>query len=188
MKTMKLSIAIAFLVGITSLMSCDKNDDSVKNKNSLKYKIKVVVEYEGAGNWNINKSKIKVQSDADIKNIIEQDMLENSLFYDQKEKSLYASFFFGNKYARLVSIVNKSKYTIYKFIKETQDYEFTLKSGEEKYLYKFTLQHKSDVGVNPQHKIGTYAIDKTKEYQEKYPDKNIQKVTEEQIVECYYTH
>jgi hypothetical protein len=163
---------------------------TVKEKNVLKYRIKIVVEYEGAGNWNINDSKITVQSDDDIKETIEQDMLERSLFYNQKEGLFYNNLFFENKHGRLISIMNdldiKDRYTTYKFINETQDYEFIVKLSEERYLYKFTLHYKSDVGVKPQHKIGTYYIDRTKEYQEKYPDKNILEVKEEQSVECYY--
>lgn len=159
---------------------------TIKEKNRLKYKIKVVVEYEGAGNWEIKDSKITVQSDADVKKKIEQDILENSLFYNQIENSFYSRLSFENEYAILRGNPNKS--TIYKFIEETQEYEFTVKPSEEvKYRYKFSLESKSDVGVKPQHKIGTYYIDRTKEYQEKYPDKNISKVTEEQKVECYYT-
>lgn len=158
---------------------------TVKEKNRLKYKIKVIVEYEGAGNWHIEDSKITIQSDADIKEIIEQDMLERSLFYDQNQKSLYFTLSFENEYAILRGNA-KEKSTIYRFIKETQEYEFTTKSGEEKYLYKFSLQSKSDVGVKPQQKSGTYSIDRTKEYQEKYPDKNIKKVIEEQKVKCVY--
>lgn len=158
---------------------------TVKEKNSLKYKIKVIVEYEGAGNWHIEDSKITVQSDADIKEIIEQDMLERSLFYDQNQKLLYFTLSFENEYAILRGNA-KEKSTIYRFIKETQEYEFTTKSGVEKYQYKFSLQSKSDIGVKPQQKSGTYSIDRTKEYQEKYPDKNIKKVIEEQKVKCIY--
>lgn len=161
---------------------------TVKEKNRLKYKIKVVVEYEGAGNWDIGNSKIIVESDPDIKEIIEQDVLKNSLFYDYKENSLYASFFFENDRARLVSLISgDSKTTHYKFIKETQDYEFSLeKPLDRKYLYKFTLHYESDMGIMPYHKIGSYSVDKTKEYQEKYPDKNVWRVTEQQYVECEY--
>ncbi len=158
---------------------------TVKEKNKLKYRIKVIVEYEGVGNWNLRGSKIIVQSDIDIKSSIEQDMLERSLFYNKKEESLYDNFFFENEYARL-NTGNDSKYTTYRFIKEMQEYEFTLKSSNEKYQYKFNLKFKSDVGVKPQNKIGTYSIDRTKEYQEKYPGKYIEKVIEEQNVECIY--
>lgn len=161
---------------------------TVREKHKLKYKIKVVVEYEGAGNWELGSSKIIVDSDADIKETIEQDVLKNSLFYNYKENSLYASFFFENEYARLVPRESsEGQSTIYRFIKETQHYEFSLvKPRERKYLYQFDLHFKSPVGIMPQHKIGSFCIDKTKEYQEKYPDKNVWRVTEQQYVECYY--
>lgn len=112
-------------------------------------------------------------------------MLERSLFYNQKEKSFYDNLSFENESAILRG--NPNKYTVYKFIEETQEYEFIMKPTEAvTYRSKFTLESKSDVGVKPQHKIGTYYIDRTKEYQEKYLDKNISKVTEEQKVECIY--
>lgn len=158
---------------------------TIREKNRLKYKIKVVVEYEGAGNWKLKNSKITVEGDPDVKETIEQDMLERSLFYNQKEKSFYDNLSFENESAILRG--NPNKYTIYKFIDETQEYEFTVKTSEAvAYRYKFSLESKTDVGVKPQHKIGTYYIDRTKEYQEKYPDKNISKVIEEQKVECIY--
>lgn len=166
-----------------------KTNLTVKEKNRLKYIINVVVEYEGAGNWHINDFKITVQCDAGIKEAIEQDVQKQSLFYNQNENARYSYFYYEtNKEIKLGGNTSAfaKKYFVYKFLEETQSYEFTEKSGEKKYLYTFTLKTKSDVGIIPQHKVGIYATDRTKEYQEKYPDKNIYKVIEEQEVECYY--
>lgn len=80
--------------------------------------------------------------------------------------------------AELLAIALFTKATQLEKINPTRNYQ----------IYKFALHYKSKVGVKPQAKIGTYYIDRTKEYKEKYPDKNILKVTEEQKVKCSYNN
>jgi len=162
---------------------------TVKEKNKLIYKINVIVEYEGAGNWDIKESKITIDSDADIKDEIEQDVLKHSLFFDKKSNSFFTKFFVEYRgLANLSNMGNNKKYLTYRFIKNTREYEFTpKKNDEEQYLYKFEPLFMSEVGsVGSQHKIGIYYVDKTQEYKKKFPNRNVTKVTEEQKVECYY--
>ena len=80
--------------------------------------------------------------------------------------------------------LEKTETYYYDFMKETKEYVFTMRRTGEEYRYKFSLQHKSNLGIVPQHKIGIYSKDRTAEYKEKYPDKNIVKVSEEYKVEC----
>lgn len=160
-----------------------KTTVTVSEKGKLKWNITAIVEYEGEGIWTIEDSKIIVQCDSDIKDIIEQDLLEKSLFYDFESKSFYTDFYCQSDYPQLAG-AGKCRDLYYDFMKETKEYVFTMRSTGEEYRYKFSLQYKSGLGVVPQHKIGIYSKDRTVEYKEKYPDKNIVKVSEEYKVEC----
>ena len=75
---------------------------TVSEKGKLKWNITVLVEYEGEGIWEIKDSKIIVQCDPDVKDIIEQDLLEKSLFYDFESKSFYTKFYCKSDYPHLI--------------------------------------------------------------------------------------
>jgi hypothetical protein len=160
---------------------------TVKEKNRLKYKIELIVEYEGVGNWDIKTAKHTVICDATIKEEIEYDLLNRCLFYNSEINDFCKRIYFENSRCRLLDINGNEKPLNFSFINLTKEYEFSdRKTDSEKQLYTFSIQYKSDIGVYPQHKIGTYYIDRTTEYRAKYPEKNISRILEEYKVECRY--
>lgn len=156
---------------------------TVKEKDKIKYEIKVIVEYNGSGDWDIVNTTRTIICDADLKDIIEQD----SPFYDNQNKSYYNFISIGKGKVNFVDINFNKKLLDFNYSKLNKEYVFSDSQNKDvKLAYSFCLLFVSNVGIIPQHKRGIFWIDRTKEYQDKYPDKNIRKITEEYRVECWY--
>lgn len=159
---------------------------TVKKKKKKTYKIDVIVEYEGTGSWTFKKAEHIVVCDADIKEEIELDLRDNCIFYSKRINDFYHNLSFEyNNLCRLSDWKGNIETIHFSFNDSTKQYEFSKwGTANEKHSYTFFLQDKSDVGVTTQYKKGIYSTDRTKEYQEKYPDKSIIKVVEEYSVSC----
>lgn len=166
-----------------------KTTMTVKEKNRVKYIFDVIIDYNANGNWILGKREITIECDADIKEKVEKDLNEKSLFFNTDTNKLYYSFAFQWNTCKVVSNSDDFSDLFLEFQYDETNKFYIFNSIRDKGVtnsIKFNLIHTANLGDPSLNKQGVFISDFTDELKVKYPNNNIIKVIERVEGECWY--